>query len=150
MQYANGSRMDGHTVAATATEWRYLGRFATVMDAELLGVVMGWRHTATDSQAAMARIKGLTFNLVRSWIAQRVIQRSRTGSRAVVWVKGHSGEVGNGLAEYMAKEGVAIGRMCEGKKVATPAGIKYIFRTSRSRKWTAEWNRVEQSGPERI
>ena len=40
--YTDGSRVDNKTAAATITRGQHLGRYVTVMDAELLGVAMGW------------------------------------------------------------------------------------------------------------
>ena len=39
---SDGSRRDSHTAAATNTDTWYLGETATVMDAEMLGIAMGW------------------------------------------------------------------------------------------------------------
>ena len=54
--YTDGSRIERRTAAATITKAEYLGRYATVMDAEMLAIAMGWElgHTViTDSQAAI-------------------------------------------------------------------------------------------------
>ena len=40
--YTDGTRMDEGTTAVTITDSGYLGRYATVMDAEMLAVAMGW------------------------------------------------------------------------------------------------------------
>ena len=64
-EYSDGSRRDRHTAAATTKKGFYLGQVATVMDAEMLGVAMGWEQSkkvATDSQAAIGRIQGLGLN----------------------------------------------------------------------------------------
>ena len=39
--YTDGSRIDGQTAAATITQASFLGRYATVMDAEMLAIVGG-------------------------------------------------------------------------------------------------------------
>lgn len=54
--YSDGSRGEGHTAAATIGEHFYLGRYATVADAELLGMAMAWKLSTTvglDSTAAI-------------------------------------------------------------------------------------------------
>ena len=58
-EYWDGSRRDGHTAAATTRDSRYLGTVATVMDAEMPGIAMGWargKRVTTDSQGAIGRI----------------------------------------------------------------------------------------------
>ena len=42
VEYSDGSRRDGVTAAATTKDTWYLGEFATIMDAEMLGVAMAW------------------------------------------------------------------------------------------------------------
>ena len=39
--YTDGSRIDGQTAAGTITTASFLGRYATVMDAEMLAIAMG-------------------------------------------------------------------------------------------------------------
>lgn len=38
--YSDGSRIDGAAAGATTAEAKYLGRYATVMDAEMLGIAL--------------------------------------------------------------------------------------------------------------
>ena len=66
--YTDGSRIHGRTAAATITTAEYLGRYATVMDAELLAVAMRWElgdTVITDSQAAIGRIANLQHEQAR-------------------------------------------------------------------------------------
>ena len=39
--YTDGNSVDNNTAAATITKGEYLGRYATVMDVEMVGVPMG-------------------------------------------------------------------------------------------------------------
>ena len=51
-EYSDGSRREGQTAAATTRDAWYLGTTATVMDAEMLGIAMGWareKKVATES-----------------------------------------------------------------------------------------------------
>ena len=61
--FTDGSRMEGHTAAATAENGIWLGALATVMDAEMLGIAGAWeegyRVVASDSQAAVRRCMNL-------------------------------------------------------------------------------------------
>ena len=60
--YTAGSRINGQTAAATIRKASFLGWYATVMDAELLAIAMGWElgtTVITDSQAAIGRIQNL-------------------------------------------------------------------------------------------
>ena len=54
--YTDGSRIEGQTAAATITRATFLGRYATVMDVEMLAIAMGWEignTVITDSQGAI-------------------------------------------------------------------------------------------------
>lgn len=58
-EFSDRSRRDGHTAAATTRQSWHLGTRETVMDAEILGIVMGWKgaeKVATDSQGAIGSI----------------------------------------------------------------------------------------------
>ena len=60
--FTDGSRPDGQTAAATITKATFLGRYATVTDAEMLAIAKGWTlgdTVITDSQAAIGRIQNL-------------------------------------------------------------------------------------------
>ena len=132
------------TAAATITVSKYLGRFATVMDAELLGVAMAWRlsETAiTDSQAAIGCTQNLQFSPARSWIEGQVLDSSSGANKSIMWVRGHSGVAGSELADYKAKEGVALGRGLGHRETSTPAGARHKFRISWKTPWTMKWDR---------
>lgn len=91
--YTDGNRMQGDTAAATIGSFEFLGRYATVMDAEPLGIAVGCRLSgtvATDSQAAIGRIINLQFELPRSWIEEQAMEAQEGKSKALIWVKGHS------------------------------------------------------------
>ena len=40
--FTDGRRLNGQTAAATITKATFLGRYATVMDSEMLAIAMGW------------------------------------------------------------------------------------------------------------
>ena len=63
-----------------------------------------------------------------------------------MWVKGHSAVVGNELADYKAKEEMAVGRAIGYRGVCAPAGIRHKFRISWRTKWVAEWDRQALEG----
>lgn len=58
-EFSDGSRRDGAAAAANRREATYFGKYATVMDAELLGICLCWekgqKTVALDSQGAIAR-----------------------------------------------------------------------------------------------
>ena len=67
--YSDGSR-------ATISGSKILGRFATVMDAEMLGVAMAWRFseaTTRGSQAAIGRMMNLESSLARLWVEEQLV-----------------------------------------------------------------------------
>ena len=71
--YTDGSRIGGHTAAATITQAIFLARYATVMDAELLAIAMGWEigdAAITDSQAAIGRIQNMQLESPKGWIEE--------------------------------------------------------------------------------
>ena len=64
--YTDGSRINNRTTAATITRGEYLGRYTTVMDAEMLAGGMGLKIgdlAITDSQAAIGKIKKMQFEM---------------------------------------------------------------------------------------
>ena len=134
MTYSDGSRLEGHTVAATISQSEYLRKFATVMDAEMLGIALAWKHhktVAADSQGAIERILELQHTQAKSWIEQEVIRAQGEEVKEITWVKGHSGEIGNEIADFKAKEAAIIGRLQHRQSIATPAGIRQMFKANR-------------------
>ena len=80
--YTDGSRRAGHTAAATTKDTWYLGETATVMDAEMLGVAMGWskaKRVATDSQGAIGRIEALRNDNPKMATKSRSVRKPRLG-----------------------------------------------------------------------
>ena len=89
--YTDGSRLEGHTAAATITRATFLGRYTTVMDVEMLAIAMGWEigdKVVTDSQAAIAidRIKSLEVERPKGWIEERVVGAAMGGGKMLAWV----------------------------------------------------------------
>ena len=84
--YTDGSRIEGRTAAATITRAEYLGRYAIVMDAEILAIAMGWElgdTVITDSQAAIGRIRNLQSERPRGWIEGIVSEAARGGLKKI-------------------------------------------------------------------
>lgn len=79
-EYSDGSRAmgaHGDMVSAGATRSKdlFLGRYATVMDAEEFGVTLAWAtadRVVLDSKGAIARICSLSFTRARSWIEEEI------------------------------------------------------------------------------
>ena len=110
-EFSDGSRRDGHTAAATTKKGFYLGQVATVKDAEMLGVAMGWekpKKVATDSQAAIGRILRLRLERPRSWIEEIVVAAQSGKEKEIAWVKTHDGIPGNEYAGFKRSRGEAL------------------------------------------
>ena len=71
--FSDGSRRGDAAASANRASAQYLGRYATVMDPELLGICLSWEEghnvAALDSQGAVARATQLFYD-PRSWIEQ--------------------------------------------------------------------------------
>ena len=142
--YSDSSRRGGHTAAATTKDTWYLGEMATVMDAEVLGIAMGWakaKRVATDSHGAIGRIEALRDSKPKSWIEELVVRVQKTEEKEVVWVKAHSGVPRNEYADFKAKEAAYIGSSMHQRQTCTAAGIRQEFRSNRLTKQVKTWNR---------
>jgi len=86
--YTAGSRMEGVAAGATAEGGIFLESYATVMDAEMIGIAGAWEEGYTtvtsDSQAAIRRYLNLTTGVHggRSWIDEEIIQAMEGAGRA--------------------------------------------------------------------
>ncbi|KAF8417959.1 hypothetical protein EV426DRAFT_710166 [Tirmania nivea] len=155
--WSDGSRQEEVAAAAVvggeaSEQWEegvYLGSLATVMDAEMLGVVRAWQAgrpvVALDSQGAIGRLRNLCFEQPRTWIEELAVGEMGKGSKTVMWVKGHSGVEGNERADRKAKEMAWVGRRMLRPDVITPAGIRQAFPMGRPTKQTG-WNREALRG----
>jgi len=129
-EWTDGSRVDGIAAGATRTDGVYLGEWATVADAEEVGVLRAWEYTdvvALDSQGVIQRIHNLRYAHPRSWIEEQLVKKIEERPRTLMWVKGHCGVEGNEAADRTAKREVELGRRLGKIIVATPAGIKQGF-----------------------
>ena len=152
--YTDGSRMEGVAAGATAESGIFLGTFATVMDAEMIGIAGAWEEgyttVASDSQAAIKRCVNITTGVQseKSWIEERVVEAARRrggGTLKMIWVKGHSGVVGNELADRRAKDEVMKGIWNSDRSLATPAGIRQAYPLY-TRTPQMKWDREEVRG----
>jgi len=149
--YTNGSRMEGVAARASAEGGLFLGSYATVMDAEMIGVARAWEEgyetVAVDSQAAIRRCVNLIEGVQRggSWIDERVIKAVGEAERRMIWVKGHSGCSGNEAADKRAKDKVREGIWNSDRSLATPAGIRQAYPLF-SKEPHMKWDRDELRG----
>ena len=103
--YTGGSRIDRRTAAATITTAEYLGRYATVMDAEMLAIATGREPGDTAITGGKGGIKSFQTEQPRGWIEERVTAVARaSGKKKIAWVKGHSGVMEIELADLKAKK----------------------------------------------
>jgi len=90
-EWSDGSRANGRAAGATRTRGLYLGEWATVADAEGVGVLLAWEdydRVALDSQGVVQRIWNLRYDQPRSWIEERLVEQMRERPRTLMWVRG--------------------------------------------------------------
>ena len=119
------------------------------MDSELLAIAMGWElgtTVITDSQGAIGRIENLQLERPKRWIEETVVAATREGGNKIAWVKGHSGLLGNELADLRAKKEAWMGVRRGGKNIATAGGIRHEFRVTWRTKQVHEWDRDALKG----
>ena len=130
-EYSDGSRLDEAAAAATTKRAKYLGTYATVMDAEMTGVLLaiedGDSCVALDSQGAVQRLEQLYTQPARSWIEAQLQAKNKEGC-TVMWVRGHAGVKGNEIADSNARIRAYGGRVMHQPNVLTPAGIRHNHR----------------------
>ena len=100
--FSDGSSINGHTAAIIIKEKFYFGPTAKVMDAEMLGLAMAWRHhnqVAMESQGTIVRIMEMRFTGPRSWVEELAINAHEDSKKEI---RGHSGVIGNGFADFQA------------------------------------------------
>ena len=124
---------------------------ATVMDAEMLGIAMGWNRAnkvATYSQGAIGRIQELRYSRPSTWVEELVVMAQEGGDKEIVWVKGHSGIPENDYADFKSKEAAAIGSLTHERQTATTAGNRQEFCVNRMSKPVTHWNRKAFKDPD--
>jgi len=129
-EWSDGSRIGGRAAGANREEGLYLGEWATVADAEEVGVMLSWEHSnvvALDSQGVIQRIENLRHKAPRSWIEEKLTRQMQERPRALMWVRGHTGVKGNEEADARAKAEVEAGERRSAAGITTPGGIKQNF-----------------------
>ena len=123
--------MGGAAAGATTQSAEYLGQYATVMDAEMLGIAISLEThrfaIALDSQGAITRAMQLYTEPARSWIEPRMQEALAAEPSCLIWVKGHSGVRGNEEADRRANLIAYEGRVVGRPDRVTPAGIRQEF-----------------------
>ena len=143
-EWADGSRIEGRAAAATRTREEYLGMFATVADAEELGISMAWEKcdvVALDSKGVIQRVQSLAHQQPRSWIEERLVKQMKERPRTLMWVKGHDGVERNEEADMKAKEGVNRGVWMHKPDIVTPAGIRQAYKLHGKAPKHLSWSR---------
>ena len=93
------------------------------------GRAMGSRPSDSvpaDSQAAIGGTSQLRFAPLRSWIEEMTRAQWST-PKSITWVKRYSGNIGNELADYKAKEGVFLGRCQKNSCSYMPSTPRYVM-----------------------
>jgi len=86
-EWTHGSRMEGKAAGATREKGLYLGEWATVADADEVGVLLGWEDknvVALDSQGVIQRIQNLQYDKPRSWIEEELMRRMQDKPRTLM------------------------------------------------------------------
>jgi len=148
-EWSDGSRIEGKAAGGTRREGLYLGEWATVADAEEVGVMLSWEGhdiVVLDSQGVIQRIMNLQYEEPRSWIEERLVQQMQMRSRTLMWVRGHTGVRGNEEADRRAKREVEGSEWRCAAGIATPWGIKQEFPIYPRAPAHISWNTAARRG----
>ena len=147
-EYSDGSRLEDAAAAAMTKRAEYLGMHSTVMDAEMLGVLIaledGSSCIALDSQGAVQRLVQLYTQPARLWIEAQLQSKNKEGC-TLMWVRGHTGVEGNEAADRKAKIRAYGGRVADRPSILTPAGIRHDHRVH-SKPPHMKWTRKQLRG----
>ena len=81
----------------------------------------------------------------KGWIEERVVRAAR-GGKEIAWVKGHSGVLGNEMADLRAKREVWMGARRGDQNIATAGGLRHEFRVTWETEKVRSWDRDALKG----
>ena len=159
--FTDGSKIDAtgagwavtHKDDVIAEESVYLGKIATVFQAEVIAITRGlqWVHDSmdpglniivkSDSQAAIGAI--FQRQVVSKTVAEcrsTLLETRKNHKVSIEWVKGHADVTGNELADSLAKTGSEmIGVTCEPVVPVPPSEIKQWIKHKFINAWQSHW-----------
>ena len=135
----------GRAASATRARGLYLGEWATVADAEEVGVLLAWEdcgRVVLDSQGVIQKIWSLQYVQPRSWIEEALVGQMRRRPRTLMWVKGHQGKKATRKQIGGAKREVGIGRRLQKTVISCVHGCP--FRRPFTRPFKCSWPKDRQ------